>query len=374
MRLDLKIVFVLWVVLFTSLSYASANTAKTKDQKEPLMDTIHVNGMVLKGKITKLNPTTLSFKLANIEGVNHIPYKDIEAIHTNYRYNIFYDNEKLTGRIVGLIDKDSLQVNTNGATTLVRIDSIDHFSMSREDDRSKKKHVSHTLPYTSGNFHIGFEFESGARVKNKTNVNTNITRKKGRNEGYLHLLYAYESTETPDTPEVTNKDEFSMALGNRYYYDPDNFFFGGLLGEYDLPREIDLRLVPNAGYGYDYKLGKDGVIKPQIGLAYVWTRYLHEDLYPDSSYVAAALGINGKYTFSDVKYIDTLTLDGRYIYYPSLEDFREEWISRANMGLTIPLYEFITMRFDFLWINDSNPAPSIGNNKTQTNFMLGVDF
>jgi len=86
------------------------------------------------------------------------------------------------------------------------------------------------------------------------------------------------------------------------------------------------------------------------------------------------LGINGKYTFSDVKYIDTLTLDGRYIYYPSLEDFREEWISRANMGLTIPLYEFITMRFDFLWINDSNPAPSIGNNKTQTNFMLGVDF
>lgn len=374
MRLDLKIVFVLWVVVFTSFSYANVHTTKANDQKETPMDIIKVNGMVLKGKITKINATTLSFQLANIDGINHIPYKDIESIHTKYRYNIFYDNEKVTGKIVGLIDQDSLEVNTNGAITLIRIDSIDHFSMSQEDDRSKKNHVNHTLPYTSGNFHVGLEFESGSRVKSKTNVNTNITRKKGRNEGYLHLLYAYESTKTPDTDEVINKDELSMALGNRYYYDPDNFFFGGLLGEYDRPREIDLRLVPNAGYGHDYKLGKDGVIKPQIGLAYVWTRYLQDHLYPDSSYIAAALGINGKYTFNDVKYVETLTVDGRYIYYPSLEDFSEEWISRANMGLTIPLYEFLTMRFDFLWINDSNPDPSIGNNKTQTNLMLGVDF
>jgi len=374
MRSDLKIVFVLWVVLFSSLSYASANITKAKDKKEPLMDTIHVNGMVLKGRITNINAATLSFKLANIDGVNHIPYKDIEAIHTKYRYNIFYDNEKVTGKIVGLIDHDSLEVNTNGTVTLVRIDSIDHFSMSQEHDKSKKNHMNHTLPYSSGNFHVGLEFESGSNVKSKTNVNTNITRKKGRNEGYLHLLYAYESSKAPDSSEVINKDELSMAIGDRYYYDADNFIFGGLLGEYDRPREIDLRLVPNAGYGHDYKLGKDGLIKPQIGLAYVWTRYLEDNVYPDSSYVAGVLGLNGKYTFNDVMYVETLTVDGRYIFYPSLEEFGEEWISRANMGLTVPLYELITMRFDFLWINDSTPDPTIGNNKTQTNLMFGIDF
>lgn len=374
MRADLKRVFVLWVFIFASFSYASTTVTKGNHDKEVLMDTVHVNGMVLKGKITQINATTLSFQLANIDGINHIPYKDIDAIETTYRYNIFYENEKVSGTIVGLVDQDSLEVNSNGKTTLIRIDSIDHFSMSQEDDSSRKNHVNNTLPYTSGNLHVGLELESGSNVKNKTNVNTNITRKKGKNEGYLHLLYAYESTETPDTAEVVNKNELSMALGNRYYYDADNFFFGGLLGEYDRPREIDLRLVPNAGYGHDYKLGKDGLIKPQIGLAYVWTRYLREDVYPDSSYVAGLLGINGKYTFNDVKFIETLTVDGRYIFYPSLEDFSEEWISRANMGLTVPLYEFLTMRFDFLWINDSNPDPSIGNNKTQTNLMFGVDF
>ena len=374
MRIDLKIVFVVWVVVFTSFSYANVHTTKANDEKEMPMDIIKVNGMVLKGKITKINATTLSFQLANIDGINHIPYKDIDAIHTNYRYNIFYDNEKVTGKIVGLIDQDSLKVNSNGQITLVRIESIDHFSMSQKDDQSKKNHVNHTLPYSSGNFHIGLEFESGSSVKSRANINTNITRKKGQNEGYLHLLYAYESTKTTDTSEVINKDEFSMALGNRYYYDPDNFIFGGLLGEYDVPREIDLRLVPNMGYGHDYKLGKDGLIKPQIGLAYVWTRYSEDNIYPDSRYVAAVLGLNGKYTFNDVMYVETLTVDGRYIYYPSLENFGEEWISRANMGLTVPLYEFLTMRFDFLWINDSTPDPSIGNNKTQTNLMFGVDF
>jgi len=46
---------------------------------------------------------------------------------------------------------------------------------------------------------------------------------------------------------------------------------------------------------------------------------------------------------------------------------REEWPSRANLGFTLPLYEFLTMRLNIEWINDSNPDPSIGNNKTQTN-------
>lgn len=378
MGTGLKIVFFSLIFVFTSFVFAGDYITKANNEKEEVkeevLDIIHVHGMILKGKITNIDSTTLSFRLVNIDGINRIPIKDIEAIHTKYKYNIYDGSKKISGKVVGIVNQESLKVSSNGKTTLIKIDDIGHFAMSTEDDPSTENYVNNTLPYTSGNLHVGVEVESGSSIKRKTDINTNITRKKGQNEGYLHFAYSYETTETSTTPEVVNKDELSLALGNRYYYDPDNFFFGGVLGEYDRPRNIDSRLVPNAGYGHNFKLGKDGSIKPHIGLAYVLTKYTEDDVYPDSSYTAASLGITGKYQFNDVRFIETLIVDGRYIFYPSLENLGEEWISRANLGLTVPLYEFLTTRLDFVWINDSNPDPTIGNNKTQTNLMFGVDF
>jgi hypothetical protein len=374
---SLKIVLGFLILFFNSLVFAGGDIAKDKDKNEIVMDIIHVHGMVLKGKITNLGPNNLSFRLVNIDGINHIPYKDIDSIHTKYRYNIFYGNEKVSGRVVGIVDEKSLKVNSKGQIKMVNIADIDHFSMSIEDDDSTENYVRNIVPFTSGNFHIGLELESGANIKNKTNLNANFTRKKGQNEAYFHFDYAYETTETSTTEKAVNKDELSLTLGNRYSYDYDNsdhFLFGGLLSEYDRPRNIDYRFVPNAGYGHNLQLGKNGWLKPMIGLAYVWTKYTDEDLYPRSNYTAGAFGLTGQYTFNDVKVIKTLKVDGRYIYYPSLEDPSEEWLSRANLGFTVPLYEFLTMRLNIEWINDSNPDPSIGNNKTQANLMFGVDF
>ena len=374
MGLRVKIVSVFFIFFFSSVVFAGGDITKAKDDTEVVMDIIHVHGMVLKGKITNLGPNNLSFRLVNIDGINHIPYKDIDSIHTKYRYNIFHGNEKVSGRVVGIVDQKSLKVKSKGKIKIVKIADIDHFAMSIEDDDSTENYVRNKVPFTSGNFHIGLELENGASIKNKTNLNANFTRKKAQNETYLHFAYAYETTETSTTEKAVNKDELSLTLGNRYFYDSDNFLFGGLLSEYDRPRNIDYRFVPHAGYGHNFEIGKNGWLKPIMGLAYVWTKYTDDDLYPRSNYTAAALGLFGQYEFNNVKVIKTLRVDGRYIYYPSLEDPSEEWLSRANFGFTIPLYEFLTMRLDIEWINDSNPDPSIGNNKTQTNLMFGVDF
>ena len=373
MRLNLKMIFVLLWLLASTFVFAATST-KENDSKEVVMDTIHVNGMVLKGKITNIGSDKLSFRLVNIDGNNYIPYKDIDAIHSKYNYNIFYGDKKISGRVVGIVDQKSLKIESAGKTEVVKISEIDHFAMTVEDDSSVKNYVSNTLPYLSGNFSLGLELERGSSVQNETIIHAELLRKKGQNEVYFYFDYDYETKESSTSPKRVTTDEMTAILGDRYFYDPNNFLYISVMGEFDRPRNIDARFVPDAGYGHRFRLGKEKWIQTWVGLGHVWTRYVDESLYPDKKFTAAALGLNGKYKFDDVMLINRLTVDGEIAYYPSLSDPSVDWIMRSRIGLSVPIYEFISMKLVFRWINDSNPDPSIGNNKTKTNLMFGVDF
>lgn len=368
-----KIISISFLFLFSTFGSA-ATIQKKADEKEIVMDTIHVNGMVLKGKITHLGPHKLSFSLVNIAGNNYIPYKDIDSIHSKYRYHISYRDKKINGKIVGIVNKESLEIESMGEIKVVKISEIDHFAMSLEDDNSVDNRVNHALPYISGNVHLGLEFEDGGKKQDSIDININLLRKKANNEIYFYLDYEFETTEKSGGPKVETEDELTAILGHRHFYDKNNFLYAGVSGEYDRPRNIDGRFVPEVGYGHRFRLGKGKWIQPWIGLAYVWTRYVEDDLYPDNEYAAGALGLNGMYQFDDLMYINKLKIDGEIAYYPSLESLSEDWLMRSRFGLTIPIYEFFSMKVNFLWINDSNPNPSIGNNKTKTNVLFGVDF
>jgi len=369
-----KMVFFSLVLVFSSFVFAGGNIAKDKDTKEVVLDTIEVHGMVLKGKITNLNTNSLSFKLVNIDGINRIKYKDIDSIHTKYRYNISYKDERFNGRVVGIANEESLIVQTAGKTKIVKITDIDHFSMSVDDDTSVENYVRNKAPYIKGNFRVGLELESGSSVTDEIRIQADLLRKKAQNETFLHFNYEYETKETPGTPKTDTTDELSIMAGNRYFYDTDDFVYGALIGEYDRIRNVDARWVPTAGYGHAFRPDKNSWIKPTIGLAYVWTKYTDNTLYEDSSYTAAALGLTGEYKIEDVYLINKVVIDGRIMYFPSLSDPNEDWLTRANLGFTVPVYEFFTTKLSFDYINDSNPDPSIGNNKTTTNLMFGFEF
>jgi len=368
-----KIISISFIFLFTTVMSAAAIENK-KDENEIVLDTIHVNGMVLKGKITNLGPEKLSFSLVNIDGNNYIPYKDIDSIHSKYHYNISYRDKKISGKVVGIVNQEAFEIESKGEIKVVKISEIDHFAMSLEDDNSVDNRVNHTLPYISGNVHLGLEFEDGGRKQDSIDINIDLLRKKANNEIYFYFDYEFETTEKSGGPKVETEDELTAILGYRYFYDENNFLYTGVSGEYDRPRNIDARFVPEAGYGHRFRLGKGKWIQPWLGLAYVWTRYVDKDIYPNNEYTAAALGLNGVYQFDNLMFINKLKIDGEIAYYPSLENVGDDWLMRSRFGLTIPLYKFFSIKLKYEWINDSNPDPSIGNNKTTTNILFGFDF
>ena len=343
-------------------------------EKEEIRDTIVVHGMVLHGRVVGLGPERLSFRLNYATGVNHIKYADIDSIQTRYNYHISYKRIDIEGRVVAIEDGKYLKVvDADGHDRTIKITDIDNFVMSVQDDDSLENRIRNKFPYTKGSVAVGFEKENGNSKKDKIDILINGRYKKAESEIMFYLDYAYEMTETENTPQVLNKDELASFLTYKYHTTNHAFYYGTLLAEYDKPRHIDSAFVPSIGYGYRFKYGKAKWIEPSIGLGYASVDYT-DSLYQDKSFSVMALNLFGKYQMENVPMIKTLITDGFLLYYPSIEDVGEDWIMRGNLNFTVPLFDFFSVKLAFDFINDSNPDPEVGNNKTTTKLLFGVDF
>jgi len=245
--------------------------------------------------------------------------------------------------------------------------------MSVSEDDSFENKLRNKFPYTKGNINLGFEVENGSSKKNKVDVLLNLKHKQAEHEVQLYVDYAFETTETDTTSKVQNKDELVAILSYRNHFDNNQFYFTTLAADYDKPRNIEKRFIPSIGYGYRFKFDKSIWLEPSIGIGYATTTYT-EDAYTKKSFAVAALNLAGKYRMDDVAIINTLIVDGFLMYYPRIEDPKEDWIFRSNLNFTVPLFDFFSVKLVMDFVNDSNPAPSVGNNKTTTKLMFGLDF
>jgi len=162
---------------------------------------------------------------------------------------------------------------------------------------------------------------------------------------------------------ISYQNHFS---NNQFYY----FNFGA---DYDRPRQIQRRWIPSVGYGHRFEFDKGTWLEPSAGLGYVSTTYT-DDIYKDKNFLAASLNLVGKYRLSEVPYINSLIIDGFLMYYPSLENIAADWVMRSNLTFTVPLFDFFSVKLAIHQRNDSNPDPAVGNNKTTTNLLFGLNF
>ncbi len=367
--------YFLFYIFFTSA--VSAGTTFSNDnpsEAEEIKDTIVVHGMTLYGKIVKIGPDRLSFRLLYSEGLSHFAYKDIESITTKYTYHISYNRMDIEGRVVAIEDNTHLKVvQKDNTERTVRIASIDNFIMSVNDDDSFENRVRNRFPYTKGNINLGFKIEQGSTIKNSVDVQFNIRHKQAEHEIKLYVDYEYETRETEITPKYDYTDELVGILTYNNHFKNDQFWYVSMAADYDRIRFVKNRYIPSLGYGYRFEFGKLAWLEPTIGLGYANTKYVGE-LYPEKSFAAGALGLSGKYRMNDIAFINTFIIDGFMIYYPSLENPDLDWIFRSNLNFTIPLFDFLSVKLSVNHINDTNPADNVGNNKTTTNLLFGLDF
>ena len=367
--------YFLFFIFFTlQLSASGYINGEKVSQEEEIKDTIVVHGMVLDGKIMNMGHEKLSFKLRYSEGMSHFAYKDIDSISTKYNYHISFNRIDVVGRVVAIEEGKYIKVvDDNNEQRTVKIADIDNFVMSVIDDNSFENRVRNRFPYTKGNINVGFRLEEGSTIKNSVNVLLNAKHKQGQHEIGLYVNYEYETRETETTPKYDYTDELVGILAYKNHFKNNLFWYTSLLADYDRPRFVKNRYAPAVGLGYKFDFSKSVWLEPTLGLGYVKTTYT-EDTYEENKFAAAALGLNWKYRMDDVRFINTFILDGFVFYYPSMKNPDEEWIMRSNINFTIPLFDFLSVKLAVNYINDTNPDPRVGNNKTTTNLLFGLNF
>lgn len=351
---------------------AGGNLEKPSSPEE-IKDTIVVHGMVLHGRVMNLGPEKLSFRLLYSDGMSHFHYKDIESIVTKYNYHISFKRIEIDGRVIGIEDSSYLKVMENDKLRTIKIADIDNFVMSVTNDDSFENKVRNKFPYIKGDINVGVEFEEGTSEKNKVDIQFNIRHKQAEHEVKLFLDYAFETTQTEDTQLVQNKDELVGILTYKNHFKNNEFYYAALSADYDRPRKIQNRFIPSIGYGRRFRFEKNQWIEPSIGVGYATTTYT-ENLFPDKAFSVAALQLSGTYQLDDLTILKTLIIDGFLVSYPSLENPDLDWIFRSNINFTVPLFDFLSIKLALSHVNDSNPDPDVGNNKTTTKLLFGVKF
>ena len=365
MRSLYKIFLPVWfLILFTT---ALAADVASGDVGEDIPEIVAVHGQQLKGHIRFFDSKGITFDAAYGKGEIKIEYQDIDQIFSQHLFLLYYGEDQVVqGRIVG-IEKGLLFIGTDqGRTVSIQTASIQTGLSVHNYETSWLTRMRTDYRNWNASMEIGARYERTAIDKNKLEFGLMVARRKYPTRFVFDFKYAYEFQKQSEGEELTTKDELTTYLMGEYNVGEQWFLFVRPAYEYDIPRSIQGRLYPAAGFGYQIYNKENYLLHIPFGLGYV------EEEFTDISsnnYSAGYIGIDGHYAFSN-----GIILSGNLLYMPSFENRDEEWLFRFDFDVKLPLVDPVALVFRVTEVNDNNPSPDVGTNKFTTLLALSVNF
>jgi hypothetical protein len=340
----------------------------TTSDGKPL-DIIKVGGLTMPGRVVRLHPTGIEMETTFGEGTVKIFYAKIEFLYTHHTFKVLYGRDSLSeGRILGL--EGGVLIVGEDRETAVRIpvEEITGGVSLEQYEKSRLTRLRTDWRHWSANLDLGFNFETGAINKDKIRFGFGVERALVPTRILLDLDYAFETQQAEGEEELKTKDELHGSV--RYFHDITRRIsaFGAFSGEFDIPRQIKLRIYPAVGLAFDWVRSEKGFFQPMIGIAYVYEEFTG-DLIRNNDYPALLLGFGG-----EVALPFGSSLGGTVIYLPGLEDPDDNWLFRSDFWLTIPVWDPLALKFVVRDVYDNNPAPNVGNNKFITTMGMTLEF
>jgi hypothetical protein len=331
-------------------------------------DEITVKDTTLKGRVLGFDADGIRFRTIYGKGTIIISYTDVQKLQARGEYRIFYgDEQEAQGRILGVEDGRLLVGEDPATAERVGYNSISRGVSEVDYEKSWFARLRNRYPHWRASLDLGLNVEAGAVEKRKIEWGFNIQRRKKPTRFVANWFHAFETERTSPTAEpTTTKNEFRGFLLGEYDLSERFFVLALPAVERDIPRGITLLSYPGGGVGYRFVETERALLQLGIGGAYVNQRF--ED-FPDNTCLSGLLGLEGRYEFKS-----GIELGGRMFYYPGIPDPREDWLYRTELYLTIPLFDPIAMKLRFTSVNDNNPTPDVGNNKTTTTLGLSLRF
>ena len=314
------------------------------------------NGEWLKGEIKDLQDDTFVFESDELD-TQTFDWEDVHAVYSPRANTVMLrDKSTIEGSVV--VEGDSITVTSADGVRTV----------SRSEVRSLIPGRQREINYWSGKLSLGTTIRQGNVDQTDISGQVHIERRDPGTRLALDYTGAYG---TVDGERTVNSHRgtasYDIYVTDRFYVRP--FGFEAYRDEF---QNIDYRLTPSAGAGYD--LIDTGDLDWAIGAGAGWQFTRFEDPAPGQpkDRDSFALLANTRVDWEATDDVDVFFQFDLTVPLPDSNDYN----FRARAGTAVDLWRDLELDVQVIWDHVNNPEPSGGDTPEpdDVQFYLGVGW
>lgn len=341
---------------------------QVKDAPKTKYDRVKVKDTVLQGKLISFDKDKILFDPIYGRGQLTIPYDEIENLISQDSFYFHTGKDSFYGKVISYRDGLFVIQNDKGQLNLVSPEHLKHGVLKTRYDSNLFTKLRYNFPFWKGNVDFSLEHDSTSIDTSKLRFNLTLKKRLAPSRYRIDAYVNYDQEGTQGNT-VKTKDERYLQFTYEHNIPTQNekdFVFIIPNYESDVIRSLNYRTYPSTGVGYRFYQTDNYLVQGQLGVGYILEDFIG---YEDRSFVAGHFGAEAHYKFDS-----GIFLSGRFMFMPRLDDFNKDGLIRTEANLNIPLIDFISLKLQYITINDNPPNPKISNNKN--NFLIGlsIDF
>ena len=307
------------------------------------------NGDRITGTVKKMEDKVLIFKTP-YAGEMSIQWDEITALTTDAPIEMVLDDDtSFLGSMVPA-PEGQIELQLLGET-------VERLAV----DLSEVKAINPTPPERElkikARLNIGVKIETGNTDKEEYDVNGELSLRSERNRFFFYGEYELDKTDGDKTAENSKGfGKYDRFITQKFYIYGSTFF------ETDVNKDLDLRLVPSVGPGYQFYETELTNLWVELGPAYVIEKYDESD---DDEYMAGLSRINFDHFFFK-KIFQFFHFDQVLL---SLED-TSDIVILSRTGIRMHFHKYFNLTAQWNWDWDNDPAP--GDNRSDHEYIVSV--
>ncbi len=323
--------------------------------RSAIADQVTSEGTVLRGKVTALAGSGITFEPAYGKGVLAIKWENIEDLRTDGPFQVLYGEDQEADGPLGGLSAGNLSVGGS----IVDITTISSGVPIGAAGVSFKDRMRSAWRYWDGNFDVGVNVQQSTTDTTGFLVGFGTVRTKDPTTFTLAASYRYGTEKRQGEPKSTTQDQLQGLIRDEYRFTPRFYGFASGDATYDGIQRLSIRGVPKAGAGYVFweeQLPDDkrNFLQGEVGPSWVYERYFGG---ADRDYFAVAFGALAGYYLPYRAHFDW-----RLDYLPAVDNYTKDYLLRNEASLTAPLIDPISAKFVVRDEYDSQPAAGAKRN------------
>jgi putative salt-induced outer membrane protein YdiY len=216
----------------------------------------------------------------------------------------------------------------------------------------------------TGSILFNFSLAQGDTYAENIGLNVDLLRRSKVDRIEIQGQYQFGKQKVNGV-DTTSTDQWDMEANYNYFVTKKLFVVGDVRVEKNRIEHLDIRVTPNAGFGYQFVETPDFNANVQGGLAWVYEDYTNIGT-PDEN-----LSLRLAYHIDKTLWSEKLKAFSDCQYFPGIQN-ASKYLVLFDAGLRLALTKTMYSEFKAEVDYDSHPAPM--SHRTDTQMIVGVGW